>query len=299
VRDLAAALGLISVQDRPPLLVIPRPPEFTVDDARGRLVELQRAYPEKNQLSIPDDLPDGVAGPLRRAAGEQYEHLLEAGRREVARQLQKRAGPDRQETPQLWRDLRTWLESPEELTAWRSLAAILGKLHNPDWADPVVVLANFLKKDRFELDVRRPTLTVPIPLNVRPVGKLLIYHSRVSAQAPALVLEVADTSTDMAARVRTYTFRPEGEGRLLAFQPGDSIWATLQVERDGSPDWVLTWARSRSSVYQFEHLTTAPQLHRKDQEPAQGETAAGVALTFSPPSGVPAVPDLMPVVKLK
>ena len=70
------------------------------------------------------------------------------------------------------------------------------------------------------------------------------------------------------------------------------------MEYGDSPGWVFDWVRGRSEVYQFDHLRRAPQLHQKDQGAAKGEPAQGVALNPAAGSTLPAVPDLMPVVKL-
>jgi hypothetical protein len=300
VRDMAAAFGLIGpLPERPPLLVFPRAPDFTVHDARIRLLDLQKAYPRYKDDFTLTDLSDGVAGPLRKAAQAGSARLLEAGRQEVERQLNRRAGPDHRETPELWRDLRTWLSTPDDLTAWRNLAKVVGRLADPDWVDPVTTLVAFLNRDRFDLDLKRGTLEVPIALDVTPRGKLAIFHPKTSPQGPALVFTLEGPQSDTERRTRSYTLRPEGDGKGLVYHPGEELWATLPVENAGKPDWMLTWARSRSEVFQFEHLATPPQLHRKDQDLTRGEVAQGVALTFTPAPGVPPVPELVPVVKLE
>src|SRR5262249_28916107 len=204
------------------------------------------------------------AGPLRKAAQAGSARLLEAGRQEVERQLNRRAGPDHRETPELWREIRTWLVAPDDLTAWRNLARVVGRLAAPRRADPVTTLEAFLKRDRFDLDLKRGTLEVPIALDVTPRGKLSIFHPKTTPQGPALVFTLEGPQSDTERRVRTYTLRPEGDGKLLVYHPGEELWATLPVENSGKPDWLLTWARSRSEDFQFEHLATPPQLHRKD-----------------------------------
>ena len=86
---------------------------------------------------------------------------------------------------------------------------------------------------------------------------------------------------------------------MLVYHPGDSLWASLPVEYGGDGGWVLDWVRGRSEVYQFDHLSRAPQLHQKDQASSKGEVAQGVALAASAGSTLPTVPELMPVVKLE
>src|SRR5262249_45746608 len=105
-RDMGAAFGLIGpLPERPPRLVFPRRPDFTGQDARTRLVDLQRDYPGCKEDFTLTALPDGGAGPLRKAAQAGSARLLEAGRQEVERRLNRRAGPDHRETPELWREI--------------------------------------------------------------------------------------------------------------------------------------------------------------------------------------------------
>jgi hypothetical protein len=63
-------------------------------------------------------------------------------------------------------------------------------------------------------------------------------------------------------------------------------------------EWVFTWSRCRSEVYQFERLSREPRLHRKDQKTTEGKLAEGVTLTVTQGSGIPSMPDLVPVVLL-
>ena len=66
--------------------------------------------------------------------------------------------------------------------------------------------------------------------------------------------------------------------------------------RDGL---MLTWARDRSSVYQFERLRRPPRLHKANEPNTEGTLEEGVRLLIDPPDGVPRVPDLLPVVRLE
>ncbi len=70
------------------------------------------------------------------------------------------------------------------------------------------------------------------------------------------------------------------------------------MQNAGSSGWVLTWARNRSQVYQFERLQRPPRLHPKDKANTQGEVQEGISLEFPPEAGIPKMPDLMPVVPL-
>src|SRR5262249_10541742 len=87
VRDMGAAFGLIGpLPERPPVLVFPRRPDFTVQDARTRLLDLQRDYPRYKEDFTLTDLPDGVAGPLRKAAQAGSARLLRSEERRVGKE---------------------------------------------------------------------------------------------------------------------------------------------------------------------------------------------------------------------
>jgi hypothetical protein len=298
-RDLAAALGLLgTLPGRPALLVVPRGSNFSVQDARTRVLDLARSYPHYKEDFSVADLPDRLAESLRRAARTNYDRLLESGQDEVLRHLQM-ASRDGKETVASWRDVRRWLQDPEELSSWRMLAGVLGPLGEADWTDPVKALAAFLGRERFDLDLKRLTLEVPFNLNVKPGGKLALFHPPTNGQGPAVTFTVGEPETDMERRVRIYPLRPEGSAQALVYHPGDDLWATLPADYGGDASWVLDWVRGRSAVYQFDHLSRAPQLHQKGQGNTRGEVAQGVTLNPAPGSTLPTVPELMPVVKLE
>jgi hypothetical protein len=105
LRDISAALGLGGpVPDKPPVLIIPRTPSFTLSQASEKLQALQKSYPRFEQDFALTGLPDTVAGEVSQAARTQFQLLLEPGREEVLRQL-RRAGPEGGETPARWSNL--------------------------------------------------------------------------------------------------------------------------------------------------------------------------------------------------
>src|SRR5262249_27358725 len=105
---------------------------------------------------------------------------------------------------------------------------------------------------------------------------------------------------DAQKRITTYTFSKKGGVRLL-YRPGESLWAEVPVKKEGEAgDWLLTWARNRSQVYQFERLARPPRLHRKGEKNTEGLLLDDVFLTVKEPGGgVPKIPALIPVVNLK
>jgi hypothetical protein len=304
VRDLSAALGLVVVPDRPPVLVIERPPAFKLADARGRLKELQGRYPdyktekdrEAFEAFVRGGLPDALLRVVDRAVATNYDNLLEPARALVLSQLRK-AGEGDEETPARWHPVRDWLlRDPEELSAWRELAMALLRLRDPHPADPVTALATFLQETTFSLAPKRITLELPDSLRARVTSSaaLSIYHLRTSEKRPTLVFEQdGEPKRDADRRVTVYTFHLR-KGDRIVYLPGDDLWVTLPL-----PDNMqLTWQRNRSTTYQFERLFRAPRLHKAEEDPAKGELVEDVRVIVSPPEGWPRVPDLLPVVRL-
>lgn len=293
VRNVAAALGLAGpVKDRPAVLDVPK--GVTLEQARDRLKEMQKTYPNYKTEFTLADLPDAMKPEVRQAARTSYDFLIEPARAEVLRQLRQTGSG--KETPARWAAVRDWLKDPPELEAWRVLALTLARLQSLDAVDPVTALAAFLQKTSFPIQIRSLTLELPDDLKVRlpDSAKFELYHPAGAGDKPALVLQnTGEGRRDAARRVWTYTFRPE-DSQTVTYKPGDELWATLAVG-DGR---VFTWALSRSLVYQFESLLRPPRLHKADEPNTRGVLAEGVRLSIVPENGVPRVPDLLPVVRL-
>jgi hypothetical protein len=293
--NLTAALGMAgTVKDRPPALVIPT--SFTLEQARQRRQQLQRAYPRFQEEFTLDQLPEALVPQVRQAAGTSYENLLEPGQKAVLAQL-RQAGSGTEESAARWEEVRKWLGSPTELSDWRVLAAVLARLHDPDAKDPVTALREFLEKSSFPVDVQRLTLEIPESVQARAAqgAKLTIHHETRSGKQPSVVLELAEEGErDARRRVWVYRFR-RIEGERFSYHPGDDLWATLPL-RD---DWQLTWARNRSMQYQFERLLRPPRLHKSNEPNTAGTLEEGIRVRITPPDGLPGLPDLMPVVRLE
>jgi hypothetical protein len=297
LRDVTAALGLAGdAPDRPALLDVPVPPAFTAAQARARVQALEKAYP-----SFPDgfrlaNLPEAVTGEVRRAAKASYDRLLQSGREVVHQKLQE-ASPEGREMVEGWRRLIPWLNDPADLEAWRVLATVLGRLHDPGATDPVTDLAAFLRRDRFELDLRNVVLEIPDDVRVRPAGALTISHQPFAREREPLQLEPqGDPQRDLRRRVTSYSFRPPPGTGSLTYRPGDGLWAELPVKDADNRDLRLTWSRGRSDVFQFERLSLPPRLHPPGEE---GAPATGVRLLSLAGGGWPQVADLIPVVRLE
>jgi hypothetical protein len=298
LRDLVAALGLAGRAPdggRQPL-DIPKP--FTLEQARRHVQKLEKLYPRLLQEPAGVELPETITREVQRAAQASYGHLLEPGREAVLAHL-RQASPDDRETPEGWRKLLPWLKNPEDLRDWRVLAGLLMPLLGGKMEDPVNALAEFISRDRFSLDMQRLELTVPFDRRLRPAGPLTVFHGAGGNVPAALVFKASEEEgrRNPQERVTVYTFlRESGSGP--GYRPGDTLYANLPVRRDGDADWMLTWARSRSSLYQFERLVRPPRLHRRAEENTRGELLENVTLTVTPEGGLPKVPDLMPVVIL-
>jgi hypothetical protein len=302
LRDTSAVLGLGgAVPDRPPVLVIPRAPSFTLDQAAGKLTELQKAYPRFEERFTLDGLTDAVAAEVRQAARRNYELLLEPAREEVLRHLQH-ADKDATETRARWNGVLKWLQNPPELASWRVLARVLARLSDPARAepDPVNDLSDFLKRDAFEIDLRRLTIEIPDRLDKRPTDDLAVYLQPAGQDKPVgYLFKPVGKQHDAQRGVKLYVYEAEKQQTML-YRPGDVFWAVLPLRGDEEKrdqEWSLTWARGRSELYQFERLSRPPRLHLKGQPNTEGEIVEDVTVTINQGS-LPSVPDLMPVVKL-
>jgi hypothetical protein len=299
VRDLSAALGLGGdVRDPllgPAVLAIPSPSLFTLDQATARLQELEKRYPNWSRDFQLPGLPDAVIPEVRKAARTSYDNLIEAARRVVLHRLVG-ANPGGPVKPEDWQTLRRRLAAaPDELRSFRPLANLLLRLDKPEAPDPVPALETFLAQQQFPIEVGQLTLSIPDELSVRPVGPFTIHHHGTEGQVSLAFEMVGEGRRDGGQQATTYTFRRSPAATLI-YRPGDTLWADLPLQDQANSDWVLTWARNRAQDYQFERLTLPPRLHRKGQEYATGRYVPGVTLTVRPEGGVPAVPDLLPVV---
>ncbi|MGH7171618.1 MAG: hypothetical protein ACRELG_15185 [Gemmataceae bacterium] len=298
--DLCSALGLATPSDkRPPSLVIPR--RFALSQARQRRNELELAYPHYKVDFVFEHVPEAIRPTVDQIAHTNYEHLLEPAQAVVLKQLEQ-AGSGAEETRARWQSVRDWLRDPKDLQDWRTLAQVLIRLqdparpHAPASSDPVSGLAEFLDRGSFTLTIRRLTLEIPESLERKPAAdaNLSIYHLASAGEKPALLFEQSgEGERDPRRRTWRYSFRVR-EPQTLTYRPGDALWARLPL-RD---DWMLTWVRCHSLMYQFERLTRQPRLHKKNEMTTSGTLEEEVRLTILPADGVPRMPDLMPVARL-
>lgn len=298
LRELVAALGLAGALpdgQRQPLDI---PAGFTAEQATTFKERLEKLYPgllnEASLVELPEALEAEMLGMMR----SRYEHLIEAGRAVVLRQLEQ-FEPEHRETPEGWQKVREWLGTAGTLADWRTLAVLFGRLLHLANPDPIHALAEFLAKDHFELHCQELILAIPAGLRLIPSGPLTVHHKQGTESLPSLNFSsTTQTAPQEAQRVpRNYRFTADGSSELT-YRPGELLWATLPVKRpDEEGEWLLTWSMCRSQLYQFERLLRSPRLHRSEQPNTEGKLAEGVALAIIPLNGVPPVPDLLPVVR--
>jgi hypothetical protein len=289
--DAAAALGLVEgLPGKRPLLVVSAS-GLTLDQAAARFRDLQTVYPDHAAAFVLDrSLPPAAAADIADRARANYRLLLEPARALLLTKLRTAppgAGqPPDAETQERWRPVRDWLHDPKELAGWRGLAVALGRLADPDAADPVDAMAAFLDTKTFAIDLSGFTLVVPDALEVKP--------------RPDAPLRVHTAAGD-------WMFRPLGEGARVAMQPlleyrfqaaadqklDYALGGELYAEASLVGGQMLRWDHSRSRLYRFEALRNEPVFSES------GRPAAGVRLQLRPETGAPRVPDLMPQVDLK
>jgi hypothetical protein len=296
--EVLSALGLAPpATDRPALLVFPPTPTMAL--VRERSQQWQQAHPVSEKDIALDSIPAAVREAVKDAARTNYEYLLEPGRAEVLRQLQ-RGGTGADETPARWQAVREWLSKPEELADWRILARVLLRLSDPAAPDPVPALQEFLNRPEIPLAFRRVYLDIPQELVKRITpgsnARFELFHSSEPDASPAIALPLTEEGEykDMGETWHRCTFSLAKEDQIT-FRPGDAFRASLRLRGDQ----VLTWASQRSTLYRMECLRRPPRLHRTGESSSEGTPQEGLRLSFDPEDGVPRVPDLVPHVRLE
>jgi len=292
--NLRTALGLGRPQPgRSPLDI---PANFTAPQAATRIAELKSAYPQfQSELSLVD-LPDAIVGEIRSAAKIRYDRLLKAGREVILHHLQE-AMAGKPESLESWRRLLPWLEGANELVDWNVLATILARLQDPEAEAPLAALVAFIRQEQFDLLLPRLILQIADATTVVPAGKLLVHYQKPGeSNQEQLTFELSgETRHDAKRGVALYTLKPLA-GTNLTYRPGELLWADVPVKFADKTDRMLTWAASRSRVYQFERLIQPPRLHAREQANLEGQIEENIALQIADDGRVPRLPDLLPVV---
>jgi hypothetical protein len=299
LRDLTDAIGLTTGPgSRDPVLDLPEPgPELagSKDLAAARLAALRAAFPPPAYPS--DEYPEWAVtnfpDPVRKAIDVRLRSIFDTGVRHV-RRLIGRAAPV-PETAEGWRKVADTLLQEPALKAWGRLLGLYRRWLDPAAAsDPVTELVEFLRRDRFELNLKTVRVAIPDDLlgqRATPSGRLVVTHTPDGGQPVEYAFrQEGEGKPDRPATI--YTFIPDGHSGTIQYRPGDGLAAALPLRADGEA-YRLVWQSGRSTVYQIDRLAQPPRLERVGPVPAP-VPAAGVRLTVMPPGGLPAVPVLLP-----
>jgi hypothetical protein len=288
--DICSALGLAKeTTGRPALLLFIG--GFTAAQARTRVQDLEKHYPDYENTFVRAALPDAIVAKVHQVAVNQYQALLGPGRAEVLRQL--RVGKEG-ETTQKWQKVREWLRSPAELEAWRVLVRTLLRLAEASPRDPVRDLADFLGKDEFVVAPRTLVLEIPENRNVElRSGAPLLIEQRGSATVTLRFAPSGEGQRDTERRVWRYTYQLDKRDRIV-FKPGDNLWGVVELQ--GGKE-LLMWSDARSTLYLVERLRNPPRIHPVGAKFGSGRLVDGARLEIRPDDSVPRIPDLLPTVR--
>ncbi len=305
LRDLTDAVGLTTTPGTSAaVLDLPEPSPGSAGSkelAAARLAALRAAFPPPAYPSdeYPEWAPANFPDPVRRAVETRLRSIFDTGVRHV-RRLVAAAAPA-PESADGWRRVADTLLQEDALKAWGRLLGLIRRWLDPTTlaADPVRELADFLRRDRFELTLRSVQVAIPDDLLAQravPAGRLVVTYTPTGGQPVDYPFrQEGDGKRDRPMTV--YPFAPDGHSGTIEYRPGDGLTASLPLKA-GSDEYRLVWAAGRSAVYQIDRLAQAPRLERAGLLPAP-EPAAGVRLTVSPPGRLPAVPVLFPELYVK
>ncbi|HET6576558.1 MAG TPA: GTPase domain-containing protein [Fimbriiglobus sp.] len=299
LRDLTDSIGLTTGPgSREAVLDLPEPlPTLSGSKelAAVRLAGLRSAYPPPAYPS--DEYPEWAVAhfpdPVRKAVTLRLQSIFDTGVRHV-RRLIGQAAPS-PETAEGWRKVADALLQDPELKAWGRLLGLYRRWIDPTAAaDPVAELVEFLRHDRYELNMKSIQVAIPddlLGVRATPAGRLVVTHTPAGGQ-PVEYPYRQEGEGKRDRPVTTYTFVSDGHPGTILYRPGDELTATLPLKAGGE-EYRLVWQSGRSTVYQIDRLAQPPRLERVGPVPAP-VPAPGVRLTVSPPGGLPAVPVLFP-----
>lgn len=296
LRNLADALALSPLDPTRPIhgsLFIPAstttPPTERIDRLKKTLgpdFQIARRW----NLDNFDELTTRKA--LQARVEESQANAERVVRNELRTKLDALAGPGKSDV-QRWRELGSSIEADPRMRAWGQLLHWLFRLEDPTAADPILDLAEFLKRDQFELTLTRFELRIPIGYQPRgkpvvPMGALTIAIGP-AGTPPHRFKAVSQTNTSVWI---TYQFAIEGNGKVV-FRPGDAVRIGVAADvGDGAPA-ELVWAAAAPSAFEFDLLRSPPEpkLVQAGFEP---RAAPGVKLVPLPGYSIPRLPSLLP-----
>jgi hypothetical protein len=290
--DVCTALG--KVPDRPGRDMLKVYARFPLGQAAVHLQKLRTEFPDYKKTFTLKALPLGGREVVARLAKPYYDNLIECGRTEVLRQL-KNAGKGKEETLARWKPVREWLKAPVELAEWRELAMVLLKLQKETPVGPVEELAAFLAKDQFIIEFRSVALTMPRRLEPDRSDEVWADWTVLHEGKAELVFRLSGSPIEDEAKVKPTRYNYElKKGTRIVYKPGGRMEARLPLKKGKE----LVWAGSRSRLYQFECLITPPREVKKGDAYRTGLEADGVKLQIRGEGALPAIPDLLPRVRL-
>ncbi|MFL5331432.1 MAG: hypothetical protein ACJ8C4_21290 [Gemmataceae bacterium] len=291
VRDITAAVGL-GVADGD--LVVPA--GFALEKAPAWWGGFKQRFPRWESWKL-TDLPEVARADVQAAARNQYQKFLAPARLAIAEAYTK--APGGVESTGKWlAGLRTASESPA-MKSWGELARIYLRLMESDQPDPFAAFAQFVSRDSYPIEIHSVRLTIPDDLaksHLTPASPWILGLQNVNGEVKNIRIEAAGSSAGSDAnRATTYIFALKTPARLN-YQPGDTLWAELDLKDASGTDWRLTWwgSKVRSRLYQFDRLNHAPRLHLKAQAHDEGDVADRVRLEILPADGMPRLPDFWP-----
>lgn len=293
LNDLAGSAGLTTDGQLPAPLEPPK--QYAVSDAEHTVTALRSRYPSVFEYS--GAAPAGI----RPALQSTWNAVIAAGRQDLADRAKASSKGEPLTVPVL-RTAAKQLAITAELRDWRELVSLLSRWFPSIGGDPITALTTFLDQTQFNIELRGLRLTIPDDLKdkrLRPNGKLVISAQRSDRSVATLSFHLADEGVrDPNRRTTTFTFVSEGAGKLPV-QPGDIIWAEVDVRDTAGQTWKLSWWANgiRNKLFQFDRLMLPPRIHRLDQKPEDGTPAIGVTMTLVPEHAWPKLPDLLPEIR--
>jgi hypothetical protein len=256
-----------------------------------RWERLRQTAPGIAEFRVLEPIPDAIASSVRSVAEQSYSQLLKSGQDWLRSRLTELGGKDA-DTLANWRDQIGWLESSSQWQAWRGLARVLLTLSGSRKTDPIAELTDFLRKERWDITVNQARLSIPSKWSIAPTGPMTIWHGRDLAEPRMKVeLKQENLSEGKGAPFRFAAVT----GTPFDFAPGDAFFVRIPARKENEAgEWMLTWARNRSRLYQFERIGWPPRLHRASEPNTAGILLDDVILEIEPSDGVPKVPSLLP-----
>jgi hypothetical protein len=239
-----------------------------------------KSLPKASDDWVADRFPD----PARTELQKRYRRAFDAGVRHVRAVVRSKLPTGQDDAPADWAAVAEFAKTDAGFQDWTALLDRLARLAGDK---PPVPLVPFLTRTAFELTLTGLEVAVPVDLTSQRIDPGEVFSLKCGSTEYKMkrIGEPARRDGEIVAR-----YVPDGWAGKLTLAPGDRLTASLPVSADG-PEVRLVWDSNRTHSFAFESLSRAPAL-----VPATGprSPAAGVHLTVTPPTGLPAVPVVLP-----